>query len=64
MSDVKRTMLEGRLQKRLRALGLADHRAYCEFLFSPAGHAQELVHMIDVVTTNKGQKTRRRHDRE
>ncbi|SDM97966.1 chemotaxis protein methyltransferase CheR, partial [Geoalkalibacter ferrihydriticus] len=43
---------------------LADHRAYCEFLFSPAGHAQELVHMIDVVTTNKGQKTRRRHDRE
>ncbi|SDM96984.1 MCP methyltransferase, CheR-type, partial [Geoalkalibacter ferrihydriticus] len=32
---------------------LADHRAYCEFLFSPAGHAQELVHMIDVVTTNK-----------
>ncbi|MDO3377765.1 CheR family methyltransferase [Geoalkalibacter halelectricus] len=53
MSDVKRTMLEGRLQKRLRVLGLADHRAYCEFLFSAAGQEQELVHMIDVVTTNK-----------
>jgi chemotaxis protein methyltransferase CheR len=53
MSDVKRTMLEGRLQKRLRALGLASHRDYCDFLFSAAGQEQELVHMIDVVTTNK-----------
>ncbi|WP_305043645.1 CheR family methyltransferase [Geoalkalibacter sp.] len=53
MSDVKRTMLEGRLQKRLRALGLASHRDYCDFLFSAAGQDQELVHMIDVVTTNK-----------
>lgn len=53
MSDVKRTMLEGRLQKRMRALHIPTHRDYCEFLFSAEGRKQELVHMIDVVTTNK-----------
>ena len=53
MSDVKRTMLEGRLQKRLRALGMSSHDEYCNFVFSEAGQKQELIHMIDVVTTNK-----------
>ena len=53
ISDVKRTMLEGRLQKRMRVLGIATHRDYCDFLFSVQGQRQELVHMIDAVTTNK-----------
>lgn len=53
ISDVKRTMLEGRLQKRMRVLGIATHRDYCNFLFSSQGQRQELVHMIDAVTTNK-----------
>ncbi len=53
MSDVKRTMLEGRLQKRMRTLGFASHKEYCEYLFSAQGQERELVHMIDVVTTNK-----------
>ncbi len=48
----KKTMLEARLQKRLRALGLASHRDYCEFLFSSEGMEQELAQLIDVVTTN------------
>jgi len=46
-------MLEGRLQKRLRVLGMSSHDEYCEFVFSEAGQQQELIHMIDVVTTNK-----------
>jgi chemotaxis protein methyltransferase CheR len=49
----KKVMLEARLIKRLRALDLGSMEDYCEFLFSAAGLEQELVHMIDVVTTNK-----------
>lgn len=53
MPEVKRTMLTGRLQKRLRALKLSNYREYCEFLFSREGMESELVHLFDVVTTNK-----------
>ncbi len=49
----KKTMLEARLQKRLRTLGVSSFGEYCNYLFSPEGVANELVHMIDVVTTNK-----------
>ncbi len=49
----KKTMLEARLQKRLRAMGITSFGEYCNYLFSPEGVANELVHMIDVVTTNK-----------
>jgi chemotaxis protein methyltransferase CheR len=49
----KKTMLEARLQKRLRAIGISSFGEYCNYLFSPEGIASELVHMIDVVTTNK-----------
>ncbi len=53
MPEVKATMLEARLQKRLRALGMRNFTEYCDFLFSPQGTEQELVSMLDVVTTNK-----------
>jgi chemotaxis protein methyltransferase CheR len=53
LSEQKRIMLEARLRKRLRALGIDSFGEYCEFLFSPGGLQQEKVHMIDVVTTNK-----------
>lgn len=49
----KKTMLEGRLRKRMRALGIGSFEEYCEHLFSPGGYDLELIHMIDVVTTNK-----------
>ncbi len=53
MPPAKKIMLESRLQKRLRSLGMSSFGEYCEFLFdSPEGHG-ELVHMIDAVTTNK-----------
>ncbi len=48
----KKTMLEARLQKRLRALGYSGYREYGEFLFSPQGLESELGHLIDQVTTN------------
>lgn len=53
MPPVKKTMLQARLSKRLRRLGLRSFDEYCDFVFSPEGRASELQNMIDVVTTNK-----------
>lgn len=53
MPPVKKALLESRLQKRLRALGLPGFGEYIDFVFSPEGADEELVHMIDLVTTNK-----------
>ncbi len=53
LTEAKRLMLEGRLQKRMRALGIGSHDQYCEYLFSNEGQKNELNHMIDRVTTNK-----------
>lgn len=53
MPEVKKVMLQSRLQKRLRELNMTSYEAYCDFVFSKEGEAAELVHMIDVVTTNK-----------
>jgi chemotaxis protein methyltransferase CheR len=49
----KRLMLEGRLQKRVRALNYADLNEYVEDLFNGGHLATELIHLIDCVTTNK-----------
>jgi len=53
MPPAKKTMLEARLQKRLKALGMHSFQEYSDFIFSPAGREQEIIHLIDVVTTNK-----------
>ena len=49
----KKSMLESRLQKRLRILGMGSFAQYCAYLFSPEGQENESVRMIDLVTTNK-----------
>ena len=53
MPASKTTMLEGRLAKRLRALKLDGYGAYCDYLFSPQGRENEMVHLTNAVTTNK-----------
>ncbi len=53
MPPHKQSMLESRLRKRLRFLGLSSYEAYREYLFSQDGMVEELTSMIDVVTTNK-----------
>jgi chemotaxis protein methyltransferase CheR len=53
MPVAKKTMLEARLRKRLRALRLDDFAEYCDYVFGPGGLEHELVHLLDVVTTNK-----------
>ena len=49
----KRTMVEGRLRKRVRALGLQDLNSYASRLFEEDGLTAEFDHLVDCVTTNK-----------
>ncbi len=50
----KKIMLEGRLKRRMTVLGLATYGEYCENLFDGHHHdAEEVVHLIDAVSTNK-----------
>ncbi|MBR1218861.1 chemotaxis protein CheR [Bradyrhizobium sp. U87765 SZCCT0131] len=49
----KRSMIEGRLQKRARALNYRSLDDYVEHLFDARNFDNELVHLIDSVTTNK-----------
>jgi chemotaxis protein methyltransferase CheR len=49
----KKTMVEARLKRRLRSLNMPSYRNYCEFIFSRKGSEEELVSLIDVITTNK-----------
>ncbi|QRE73437.1 CheR family methyltransferase [Methylobacterium aquaticum] len=49
----KRTMVEGRLRKRVRALQLDSLDAYARHLFDEGRLADEFVHLVDCVTTNK-----------
>jgi chemotaxis protein methyltransferase CheR len=53
LEESKKVMLESRLGKRLRALNLTSFEKYIDFLTSAKGLEKEMVHMIDVVTTNK-----------
>ncbi len=49
----KKTMLCGRLSKRLRVLKLGSVAEYCNYLFSSAGQSSERVELFDAITTNK-----------
>jgi len=53
MPPSKRTMLQSRLQKRLRRLRLDSFEAYHDYVFSDEGRDRELHHLLDAVTTNK-----------
>ncbi len=53
MPEVKRTMLQSRLHKRLRELNMTNYKDYVDFVFSKEGQGNEVIHMIDVVSTNK-----------
>ena len=53
MPPAKKTMLEARLQKRLKANAIHSFEEYSNYVFSQEGRATELIHLIDVVTTNK-----------
>ena len=49
----KRSMLEARLRKRLRAHMLNSFEEYADMIFAKDEPTEELIKLIDVVTTNK-----------
>ena len=53
LPPAKRTMVEGRLRKRVRALGLASLDDYGRHLFEGDNLSGELPDLIDCITTNK-----------
>ena len=53
MPPAKRIMLQSRLQKRLRELGMDSFKEYTEDVLSERGKQEELIQMLDVVSTNK-----------
>lgn len=52
MPEVKRVMLQSRLQKRLIELQKNSFTEYIDFVFSNEGR-EEIINMLDIVTTNK-----------
>ncbi len=53
MNDSKVSMLQSRLMRRLRHLGLSSLDEYQDYLFDSPNAEEERVHFIDAVTTNK-----------
>ncbi len=53
LPPTKRTMVEGRLRKRMRALGLARLDEYGRAIFEGGKLEDEFIHLVDCVTTNK-----------
>lgn len=53
MPETKKIMVEARLRKRLRELDMNSYEEYCKYTFSKEGHNNELINMVDVITTNK-----------
>lgn len=53
LPPAKKVMLESRLQKRLRALEMANFREYIDYTLDEKDGHGELILMMDLVTTNK-----------
>lgn len=53
LGERKRQMVEGRLRKRVRALGLSGLADYCRLVFDSPEGSDEFINLIDVITTNK-----------
>ena len=52
MPPAKKILMESRLQKRIKILGLSNFREYYDFVFTENSR-KELIEMIDAITTNK-----------
>lgn len=53
MPPAKKSMVEGRLRRRVRAVGVQSLTDYCQYVFERNGLEGEAIHLIDAVTTNK-----------
>ncbi len=53
ITPAKKQMVEGRLRKRIKALGLSGYDEYFNLVFGSDAGSMEFVNLIDVITTNK-----------
>ncbi len=53
MPPSKKIMVQARLKKRLRALNMNSFAEYVKYVFSKEGMDMELIHILDVISTNK-----------
>ncbi|MBP8849194.1 MAG: chemotaxis protein CheR [Breznakibacter sp.] len=53
MPPIKKVMLQGRLLKRIRELGMKSYTEYKNYFFGKEGQERELYNFLNVVTTNK-----------
>jgi chemotaxis protein methyltransferase CheR len=53
MPPNKKSMVEGRLRRRVRAVGVQNLTSYCQYVFEQNGLEGEAIHLIDAITTNK-----------
>ena len=53
LSVAKRAMIEGRLRRRMRAVGFDSLEAYGVYVFEQHGLKEEFSHLVQAVTTNK-----------
>ena len=53
LAPAKRIMMETRLRKRARALGLGSLSEYCRFACTPEARVREWSHLTDAITTHK-----------
>jgi chemotaxis protein methyltransferase CheR len=52
LPDAKLALVESRLARRLRELGMQSYEEYCALVLAPEGE-NERVHMLDCITTNE-----------
>lgn len=60
LEDKKRDMVYGRVSRRLRALDINDFKSYCQLL-QQANNEEELLQLINAITTNLTRFFRERH---
>ena len=53
LPPAKRSLVEGRLGKRLRRLGFSDFTAYLDHALDAPEGTTERIHLVDAITTNK-----------
>ena len=53
LQDTKKLTVEGRIRKRMKSLKMDSYSTYINYALSETGMKEELIPLIDVVTTNK-----------
>ena len=61
MPPSKKLMMEGRLKRRLVNCNIDNFEQYVDYVFSTVGRRDELIHMVDSLTTNKTDFFRENH---